>query len=83
VEQVRARDDTMSGNDRFVSPYLLRPLRTLDQVLGGRGRALEPEPERVESRETAKKARARRWIENTDSSRSRQPAERPQSDLHP
>jgi len=36
----------MTDNDRFVSPYLLRPLRTLDQVLGGRGRALEPEPRR-------------------------------------
>ena len=40
----------MSDNDRFVSPYLLRPLRTLEQVLGGRGRALEPEPEKVEGR---------------------------------
>ena len=42
MEQARARDDTMADNDRFVSPYLLRPLRTLNQVLGGRGRALEP-----------------------------------------
>jgi len=40
----------MTDNDRFVSPYLLRPLRTLDRVLGGRGRALEPEPEKVEGR---------------------------------
>ena len=40
----------MADNDRFVSPYLLRPLRTLDRVLGGRGRALEPEPEKVKGR---------------------------------
>jgi len=31
----------MSDNDRFVSPHLLRPPRTLEQVLVGRDRALE------------------------------------------
>ncbi len=41
----------MSGNDRFVSPYLLRPLRTLEQVLGGRSRAVESGSERVEDRQ--------------------------------
>jgi hypothetical protein len=30
-----------------VSPCLLRPLRTLDQVLDGRGSAIERRPERV------------------------------------
>ena len=33
----------MASNERYVSPYLLRPLRTLEQVLGGRGRAVEPD----------------------------------------
>jgi len=41
----------MSGNNRFVSPYLLRPLRTLEEVLGGRGRAVEPGSKRVQERQ--------------------------------
>ena len=41
----------MAGNDSFVSPYLLRPLRTLEQVLGGRSRAVERGSERVEDRQ--------------------------------
>ena len=42
----------MAGNDSSVSPYLLRPPRTLEQVLGGRGRPVEPGFERVERRQT-------------------------------
>jgi len=32
----------MAGKDSSVSPYLLRPLRTLAQVLGGRSDEVEP-----------------------------------------
>jgi hypothetical protein len=42
----------MAGNDSSVSPYLLRPLRTLEQVLGGPSRPVEPRSERVEGRQT-------------------------------
>ena len=31
----------MGSDERYVSPYLLRPLRTLEEVLGGRGRTVE------------------------------------------
>ena len=31
----------MASDERYVSPYLLRPLRTLEEVLGGRGRVVE------------------------------------------
>jgi hypothetical protein len=31
----------MGSDERYVSPYLLRPLRTLHEVLGGRGSAVE------------------------------------------
>src|SRR5262249_55149675 len=31
----------MGSDERYVSPYLLRPLRTLEEVLGGRGTAAE------------------------------------------
>jgi len=31
----------MGNDERSVSPYLLRPLRTLEEVLGGRGRTVE------------------------------------------
>ena len=41
----------MSGNDRFVSPYLLRPLRTLEQVLGGRSNEAELWSGRIEDRQ--------------------------------
>jgi hypothetical protein len=41
----------MSGNDRFVSPYLLQPLRTLEQVHCGRSGAVERGSERVEDRQ--------------------------------
>jgi hypothetical protein len=41
----------MAGDDRFVSPYLLRPVRTLERVLGGRSRAVESASERVEGRQ--------------------------------
>jgi len=41
----------MASNDSSVSPYLLRPLRTLEQVLGGRSRAVESGSERVEGRQ--------------------------------
>jgi hypothetical protein len=33
-----------------VSPYLLRPLRTLEQVLGGCSGAIQPRAERAEGR---------------------------------
>jgi hypothetical protein len=32
----------MHNDERYVSPYLLRPLCALDEVLGGRGTAVEP-----------------------------------------
>jgi hypothetical protein len=32
----------MDNDKRYVSPYLLQPLRTLQEVLGGRGTAAEP-----------------------------------------
>jgi hypothetical protein len=38
----------MSGNDRFVSPYLRRPLRSLEQVRGGRSRAAESTRDSIE-----------------------------------
>jgi hypothetical protein len=31
----------MNNDERYVSPYLLRPPRTLEEVLGGRGTAAE------------------------------------------
>jgi hypothetical protein len=34
----------MGSDERYVSPYLLRPLRTLHEVLGGRGSAVETAP---------------------------------------
>ncbi len=33
----------MVSNERYVSPYLLRPLRTLEQVLYGRCGTAEPD----------------------------------------
>ena len=33
----------MASNERCVSPYLLRPLRTFDEVLRGRSGAAEPD----------------------------------------
>jgi hypothetical protein len=41
----------MTDKDRTVSPYLLRPLRTLAQVLGGPNSAVEPGSGRVEGRQ--------------------------------
>jgi hypothetical protein len=41
----------MADQDSSVSPYLLRPLRTLEQVLGGRSGVVQPRPERVEGRQ--------------------------------
>ena len=32
---------TVSSDERYVSPYLLRPLHTVQEVLGGRGGAGE------------------------------------------
>ncbi len=36
-----ARLFAMGNDERSVSPYLLRPLRTLEEVTGGRGRTVE------------------------------------------
>jgi hypothetical protein len=33
----------MANDERYVSPYLLRPLRTFDQVFRGRSGAAEPD----------------------------------------
>ena len=41
----------MASGDTIVSPYLLRPLRTLEQVLSGRSRAVESGSERAEGRQ--------------------------------
>ena len=38
----------MVSDERYVSPYLLRPLRTLDEVLGGRDRTVETDRGGVE-----------------------------------
>ena len=38
----------MTDKDSSVSPYLLRPLRSLEQVTSGRRRAIHPRLERVE-----------------------------------
>ncbi len=38
----------MAGNDSSISPYLLRPLRSLKQVLGGRSRAAESTRDNIE-----------------------------------
>jgi hypothetical protein len=38
---VDARLFAMGNDERSVSPYLLRPLRTLEEVTGGRGRTVE------------------------------------------
>ena len=43
---------TMGSDERYVSPYLLRPLRTLQEVLGGRGRAGETTRGEVEATAT-------------------------------
>jgi hypothetical protein len=66
----------MAGNDSSVSPYLLRPLRTLEQVLGGPSRAVEPRSERVEGRQTGDELRARAMA-NIGPSQARQPTELP------
>ena len=42
----------MAGKDSSVSPYLLRPLRTLAQVLGGRSNEGEPATCEIEARKT-------------------------------
>jgi hypothetical protein len=42
----------MGSDERYVSPYLLRPLRTLEEVLGGRGSDLETPPDAVEATAT-------------------------------
>ena len=39
----------MTDKDTTVSPYLLRPLRTLEQVLGGRSRAAESTRDNIEA----------------------------------
>jgi hypothetical protein len=31
----------MGSDESYISPYLLRPLRALEEVLGGRGRTVE------------------------------------------
>ncbi len=38
----------MAGNDSSISPYLLRPLRSLEQGLGGRSRAAESTSDSIE-----------------------------------
>jgi hypothetical protein len=38
---LEARLFAMGGDERYVSPYLLRPLRTFEEILGGRARAVE------------------------------------------
>jgi hypothetical protein len=39
----------MAGNDSSISPYLLRPLRSLKGVLGGRSRAAESTRDNIEA----------------------------------
>jgi hypothetical protein len=38
-----ARQVAMASNERYVSPYLLRPLRTFEQELRGRSGTDEPD----------------------------------------
>jgi hypothetical protein len=47
------RPFAMGSDERYVSPYLLRPLRTLQEVLGGRGSAVETARGDVEATPTS------------------------------
>jgi hypothetical protein len=61
----------MTSDERYVTPYLLRPLRTLDEVLGGRGRAVERACGGAETTPTGHKgARSRTALQNDQPSSS-------------
>ena len=66
----------MAGKDSSVSPYLLRPLRTLAQVLGGRSNEAELGSCKIEDREPCD-GRDERAKASIDASRARRSAERP------
>ena len=66
----------MAGNDSSVSPYLLRPLRTLAQVLGGRSDGVEPGTCRIEVGQTCD-GRDERAKGTLDAFHARRSADRP------
>jgi hypothetical protein len=72
----------MARKDSSVSPYLLRPLRTLTQVLGGRSSEAESRSCRIEDRQTCdgQDERAKAAVDASDGRRS---AERPSARLQP
>jgi len=66
----------MAGKDSSVSPDLLRPLRTLAQVLGGRSNEAELGSYKIEGRQTCD-GRDERAKASIDASRACRSAERP------
>jgi hypothetical protein len=72
----------MAGKDSSVSPYLLRPLRTLAQVLGGSSDEVEPGSCRIEVRQTCD-GRNEQAKASIDASRARRSADLPQRRLQP
>jgi hypothetical protein len=56
----------MGSDERYVSPYLLRPLRTLDEVLSSRGRTVETAHGGVETTPTCgnQSVRSRTALQN-------------------
>ena len=60
----------MADEDGSASPYLLRPLRALEQVLGGRSGGVQPRPERAEGRRPFN-SRDERAITTTQASHTR------------
>ena len=66
----------MAGANNSVSPYLLRPLRTLEQVLGGRSNETVLGTCKIEDRQTCD-GRGERAKATVDASHARRSAERP------
>jgi hypothetical protein len=66
----------MAGKDSSVSPYLLRPLRTLAQLLGGRSNETELGSYKIEDRQFCH-ARGERAKATVDASRAHRSATRP------
>jgi hypothetical protein len=66
----------MAGANNSVSPYLLRPLRILAQVFGGRSNEAGPGSSKIEDRQTGD-GRGERAKATVDASHARRSAERP------
>ena len=56
----------MGSDEGYISPYLLRPLRTLEEVLGGRGRTVETARGGIEATPTGgdQSVRSKTAVEN-------------------